>query len=375
MAGLIVHDWLARAGGSERVVEAMIEAFPDAHLQVLWDEAPDIDRGTPTYQTWLARTPLRLHKGLSLPIMPPVWRQIRVPYSPDWLLVSSHAFAHHVHIPSAPRIPKLAYIHTPARYVWLPDLDRRGDSPLARLASVPLRRLDKRRAEELNAIAANSRYVATRIATFWERESDVIYPPVDVADIISTVNSTKRLLSDSDQRIVDALPREPFVLGASRLVPYKEVGQALRVGDLLDMPVVVAGSGPEESRLRAEAERLGVPVTFVIDPSTPLLRALFGRAALYVFMAVEDFGIMPVEAMASGTPVLVRSEGGASESVLACDGGAIVHEGSDDAELTTAANAALSVDLSQVPANAMMFGRSRFVGEISAWLQQNLYPQ
>ncbi|WP_430868338.1 glycosyltransferase [Demequina aurantiaca] len=372
MAGLIVHDWLAKTGGSERVVEAMIEAFPDAHLQVLWDDAPDVDRGTTIHDTWLARTPLRLHKGACLPITPTVWRHVRAPYSPEWLLVSSHAFAHHVRLPSLPDIPKLAYVHTPARYVWMPEIDCRGDSPLARLASRPLRTLDQRRAGELDAVAANSHYVAARIARFWERESEVIYPPVDVADIISTTPTAQNRLSDGERRVIDELGREPFVLGASRLIPYKEVGQALRVGRLLGLPVVIAGSGPEEARLRAEAESLGVHARFVIDPSTALLRALFAQAVLYVFMAIEDFGIMPVESMASGTPVLACAEGGASESVLACEGGAVVNERCDDLELISAAHAALSVDVSEVAQNAMMFDRSRFVREITAWVPQSV---
>lgn len=364
--GLIAHEWLAPAGGSERVVEAMIDAFPGAPLHVLWDDAPHIDRGAPVRESWLARTPLRRSKGAALPLMPAVWKRLRSSADVDWILASSHAFAHHARLSGAPHVPTLAYVHTPARYVWLPELDTRGNSRLARAASVPLRSLDHRRAQDLEAVAANSAYVARRIADCWERDATVIYPPVDVAQIMAADGTE---LDDDERALLESLPAA-FVLGASRFVPYKEVHQALRVGQLLDTPVVLAGGGPGEAELREEAEALGVAASFVIDPSTPLLRALYARALLYVFLAVEDFGIMPVEAMAAGTPVLVRSEGGAVESVLSCEGGAAVDDPADTVELKAAAHRAMGIDRAGLPARTMRFDRSRFIGEIRDWVER-----
>ena len=140
----------------------------------------------------------------------------------------------------------------------------------------------------------------------------MIYPPVD----IDRIRSFGGELSDVDSATARALPRE-FVLGASRFVPYKNVDAAISAGEVLGLPVVLAGTGPDESRLRALAEQARTPVHFAGRVSDNLLLKLYRRAALFVYMAVEDFGIMPVEAMASGTPVLVNELGGARESVLA----------------------------------------------------------
>ena len=144
----------------------------------------------------------------------------------------------------------------------------------------------------------------------------MIYPPVD----IERIHSFGGDLSDADNATVRALPPQ-FVLGASRFVPYKNVDAAISAGEILGLPVVLAGTGPDEPRLRALAERARTPVIFVGRVSDDLLIELYRRAALFVYMAVEDFGIMPVEAMACGTPVLVNEFGGARESVLAVSGG------------------------------------------------------
>src|SRR5690606_23178144 len=141
-------------------------------------------RFDPVHETWLAHTPLRGHKALALPLMPAVWRSLPR-RDTDWVLTSSHLFAHHARFRGAAReAPRLVYAHTPARYIWAPDLDVRGDSIPARLVSRALMPLDRRRAQEPVAIAANSEFIAKRIALAWEREAEVIYPNVDVARLL-----------------------------------------------------------------------------------------------------------------------------------------------------------------------------------------------
>ncbi len=140
-----------------------------------------------------------------------------------------------------------------------------------------------------------------RIATAWGVEARVIFPPVEVTEIQRVHNWAARLTGE-DSEIFAGLP-QGYVLGASRFIPYKRLDLVIRAGEAADRPVVLAGRGPELGRLRCAAAAARVPVTFVDRPSAALLRALYQQAAVFVFPAIEDFGIMPVEAMAAGAPV------------------------------------------------------------------------
>lgn len=351
--GIIVHEWLARAGGSENVFEAIAAAFPDAERWCLWNEAGD--RFAPVHETVLARTPLKGKKALALPLMPTVWRHLP-PRSAEWLLVSSHLFAHHARFAGEARdAKKLVYVHTPARYIWVPELDGRGGSPLARAASSVLKPLDRKRAQEPVAIAANSKFIRQRVADTWERDAEVIYPNVDVERILA-----EPVLTAEDEARLAALP-DGFILGFSRFVPYKRLEAAIDAGRAADLPVVLAGGGDGEAALRAyAAEHHPGKVSFVLNPSDELLSAVLRRAAALVFAPIEDFGIIPVEAMAAGTPVLANAIGGAVESVIDGETGAHVHDWSDAAELRAAVDRALSASPDACRARAQDFSSAVF---------------
>lgn len=310
--GLIVHEWIEKAGGSERVVDEMVSAFPESDIFCLWSDAPGRYPNQHVSESLLSRTPLRKHKALAIPAMLSTWRSLNPSSAYDWMLVSSHLFAHHARIPSQ-RIPKHVYVHTPARYVWNPELDARGAAWPFRLASKYLKPLDRSRAREANSLIANSNFVRARIEHSWELESTVLYPPVRVRELQSEPNWETRVQPE-EARILDALPND-FVLGASRFVPYKRLDAVIDAASAAGLPVVIAGSGPQEGRLKALAANASVPVTFVISPSDAMLNVLFARALVYMFPPVEDFGIMPIEAMAMGTPVVANVVGGAAESV------------------------------------------------------------
>lgn len=370
MVGLIAHEWVAKAGGSENVVEQFVRTFPDADLQVLWSDAPERFRDTTTYDTWLAHTPLRRSKALALPFLPATWRTIRAHKQYDWILTSSHLFAHHIR----PRgldseIPKYSYIHTPARYIWEPELDHRGGNPLVRAVGSSFKPLDRRRAQESVKIAANSEFTRKRIQNSWGRDADVIYPPVDTERIIMGGDWREHLVGAESVKL-DSLP-QTFLLGASRFVSYKRLDLVIAAGEATDLPVVLAGKGPDHEVLKARADAASVPVTFVIAPSDAMLFALYQRAFALVFPAIEDFGIMPVEAMAAGTPVLVPSVGGAVESVGAAEGGAVVSEFSR-AGWRQAAEAANSIDRAGLPGRAERFSADRFRGEIAEWVPRGV---
>ncbi|GEA89840.1 glycosyltransferase [Cellulomonas cellasea] len=311
--GVLVHEWLSRTGGSENVFDAMVGAFPEADLLCLWSDVPDRYPGRTLTETWLGRTPLRRNKAAAAPLVPATWRNRR-PGGYDWALVSSHMFAHHVSFVDQPAdFRKYVYVHSPARYLWNPELDARGRGILPRLVAPALRSVDRTRAQEAVSVAANSMFVRERVRSTWHRDAHVVYPPVDVRRISRTARWADAL-DPSDAVVLASLP-DQFLLGASRFVRYKRLDLVIEAGEIAGLPVVLAGAGPEEAALRDRAARASVPVHVLRGPTDSLLFALYQAALAFVFPAVEDFGIMPVEAMAAGTPVVVGPVGGARESV------------------------------------------------------------
>ncbi len=367
MAGLLVHEWIEKSGGAERVLDAMAQAFPDAGIRSLWDDTRgERYPGRALDETWLARTPLRRHKALALPFAVPTWRRLSAAQDAEWMLISSHLFAHHARIPGRD-VPKFVYAHTPARYIWNPELDERGDSRAVKAVAPLFRRIDRARAQEATAIAANSAFVRDRIRRAWDRDAEVIHPPVAVDRILSTDDWRTEVTAAAELRLLDTLP-EVFVLGASRFVRYKSLDRVIQAGEQAGVPVVIAGRGPDEARLRAAASDAGVPVTFAISPSDALLYALMQRARAFVFPAVEDFGIMPVEAQATGTPVVTGPVGGQLESFV--DGTSGVAAASTDAtDLAPAISSA--IDLPRFDARAVVssFNETVFVERIQSFVR------
>ena len=361
--GIIVHEWLERTGGAENVVTRLAGLFPDADIVALWDDSQERFPRERVTETWLARTPLRRSKALSLPLMPTVWRHLGK-RDVDWLLCSSHVFAHHARFSGAARdAAKLVFAHTPARYIWEPGIDQRGAHPLTRTAGATFRPLDRRRAQEPVAIAAVSEYVRQRIERAWQRESTVIHPPVAVTSFADHVVS----LSAAEEHIASALP-DTFLLGASRLIPYKRMDQVIAAGTATGLPVVIAGSGPDLPRLQHLADASGTQVHFVPRPSHDLLVELYRRALAYVFPAIEDFGIMPVEAMATGTPVIGTSLGGVSETVIHNESGVLVDSFDSRTELRAAVDTATHLRPDTIASRAWTFDQERFDQDIRDWM-------
>lgn len=312
VSGLLVHEWIESSGGAENVLEAMASAFPDADIQCLWNDAPHRFADRSVQETWLARTPLRRHKAIALPFAAGVWRGLPSRQDYEWMLVSSHLFAHHATL-AGQDVPKYVYAHTPARYIWNPELDERGNSAAVKAVSPLFRRVDRKRAQEAMAIAANSAFVQDRIAQAWDRDATVIHPPVAVERILSQSDWRTQITDVAELKLLDGLPL-PFILGASRFIPYKRLDLVIAAGENAKLPVVLAGRGPHEARLRAVAAAASVPVQIIVSPSDAMLYALMQLANVFVFPAVEDFGIVPVEAQAAGTPVVTGPIGGQVET-------------------------------------------------------------
>lgn len=364
MVGILVHEWIEESGGAENVLDGFVRAFPESEIYCLWNDAPARYPDSDVRESVIARSPLRGRKALALPFMLPLWRRVKEDENLDWALISSHLFAHHVSFRGQPGVKKFAYVHTPARYIWTPELDMRGNSPIVNAVRPILKKIDRKRAQELHAIAGNSEFVRERIYQTWGRDADVIYPPVDTARI-QQVPDWVAALDESDRKLLDSLP-EGFALGASRLVRYKSLDAVIDFARANDVPAVIAGDGPDRQRLEEYAGGRS-DVHFIGAPSSELLYALYQRSLAYIFPPVEDFGIMPVEAMAAGARVVVNAIGGASESVQ--DGVSGVHTGRFSGEdATEALGRVMAVDESAARERARDFSNERFVEEIRSWV-------
>lgn len=353
----LVHEWIAARAGAEQVFEVLAGLWPTADLHALTAEpglALDLG-GRPVRTTSLDTAALRRHRALALPLMPAAWaahaRDVQRSY--DLVVTSHHAFATSNRL-VAPGGVHLAYVHTPARYVWSPELDGRGTSPLLAPVRRALGALDRRASGHVTAFAANSAEVARRVERFWGREAVVLHPPVDTAAFAA-----------DPARTLD-LP-EGFLLALGRFVPYKNHLLAIDVAQRLGRPVVVAGTGPLGEVLRARAAEVGVPALVLDRPTREQVRELLHRASVLLFPTVEDFGIVPVEAMASGTPVVAPARGGSGETVLDGVSGALVEE-LDVAELARAVERAERCTPRACRERALAFDVTRFRRQVLAWV-------
>lgn len=301
----IVHDWLVTYAGAERVLEQIIDCFPDADLFSVVDFVEDKDRkflrGKRATTSFIQRLPkARTKYRAYLPFMPLAVEQLDVS-DYDVVISSSHAVAKGVL--TGPDQFHISYVHSPIRYAWdlqhqylqESHLTRGPKSMLARLILHYIRNWDVRTANSVDQFVANSSFIARRIHKVYQREAEVVYPPVDVDAF------------ELETR------KEDFYLTASRLVPYKKID--LIVEAFSRMPekrLVVIGDGPDMQKVRAKA---GPNVEVMGYQPFSVLHDRMRRAKAFVFAAEEDFGISVVEAQACGTPVIAYGKGGALETV------------------------------------------------------------
>lgn len=313
----IVHERLTEVAGSEHVVEQLSLEWPPAQIYAAIARAEGVPAGlSQPPQTTLLNGPYhalgtRTYAPL-LPLMPLAFRRLRITDA-DVVIASHHAFA--VQSVFATEAPVIAYVHSPARWAWDASLrageggGRAGAAILTALAAIA-RRGEVSAAPRLRAVVANSSAVAQRIHDWWGRDATVVHPPVD----------TEGFTPDP------SVPREDFFLLAGRLVPYKRPDLAVQAAAQAGVPLVVAGDGRSMAVCRALA---GPQTTFLGRVPHADLLDLHRRARAVLMPGVEDFGIVPVEAMATGTPVIALAEGGALDTVVPEVTGVHVRSGTD----------------------------------------------
>ena len=349
----VVHDWLTIPGGSEQVVLQLLEMFPQAELFTsIYDPAPWPAQITerPVHASYLNRIPGAVrHYPKLLPLMNGAFRSFDLSGF-DLVLSSSHACAKNVR--TAPGTLHVCYCHTPMRYAWEEGfLEGEEVGRMTRLMLPPLlsrlRRQDLAGASGPDVFVANSRHVAARIARYYGRDAVVVHPPIDVEHFLG-------------------LDRDPqdYYLVFGRVVPYKRVDLAVAACARLGRPLKVAGDGRAMDSVRAEA---GAGAELLGKVSAAERDRLLSGARALLFPGEEDFGIVPVETQAAGTPVIAYGIGGAAESVLDGDTGVLFGEQSA-AALAAAIERFETLTLSpeQARENARRFGEERFRTELAA---------
>lgn len=306
----IIHEWFTTIAGSEKVVEQLLQLFPLADVFAVYAD-PQTIKSTAFLQdrhvnsSFIGKLPWagRSYRTY-LPLMPLAVEQFDLS-SYDLVISSAHAVAKGVL--TGPNQLHISYVHSPIRYAWdlqhqylrESGLDHGIKSWLARWLLHKIRLWDYRTAAGVDYFVANSRFIGRRIHKVYGRNSDVIYPPVDVAAF--ELYEEKR----------------DYYLTASRLVPYKRMDMIVQAfAQMPDKKLVVIGDGPDMQKLRA----LATPnVTLLGYQSFAELKRHMQKARAFVFAAEEDFGITPVEAQACGTPVIAYGKGGSLETVVDSD--------------------------------------------------------
>lgn len=301
----IVHDWFVTYAGAERVVEQLLELYPEADLFSTVDFLPegqrDFIKNKKIHTTFIQNLPgARKHYRSYLPLMPLAIEQLDL--SGYDLIISSSSCVSKGVITGPDQI-HICMCYTPVRYAW--DLQHQYlqeagmtkglKSWIARIILHYIRMWDLRTVNNVDHFIAISHYIERRIKKYYRRESTVIYPPVDV---------DKFELCEE---------KEDYYLTASRMVPYKKIKLIVETfNEMPDKKLVVIGDGPEFAKTKAIAKD---NITMMGYQPYEVLKEKMQHAKAFVFAAEEDFGITPIEAQACGTPVIAYGKGGALETI------------------------------------------------------------
>lgn len=313
-----------QAGGAERVVEAMHQVWPEAPI---YTSVYDAEATLPSFKTMDIRTSFlqrwvgkpQFHK-LALPFYPVAFEQFDLS---DYEVVLSSTTGFAKGVITGPETCHICYCHTPARFAWRSHeyiaQGNYGRTTRRALALIlhGLRAWDYASAQRVDYFIANSRNTARRIRKFYSRDSDVIQAPVDCSRFHPSGQAP-----------------ENYFLVLSRLVGYKRIDLAIEAFNTLNLPLWIVGSGPDLARLRSLA---GPTIKFLGQLPDAAVAGLLANCRALIFPGEEDFGITPLEAMASGRPVVAYASGGALETVVESQTGVFFHSPTPGALMEAAA--------------------------------------
>jgi glycosyltransferase involved in cell wall biosynthesis len=305
MKTAIIHEWLISYAGSERVLGQIAGLYPDADLYSLLDFLPDEDRGfildKRATTSFIQKLPMVKEKYRNYLILMPFAIKRFDLSGYDLIITSSHTVAKGVR--KYPGQLHICYCHTPMRYIWdlqnqylkEAGLDRGLRGVILRALFSILRKWDVSTSKNVDHFIANSHYIKERINRAYGRDSVVIYPPVDIENF--EVNEKK----------------EDFFIAVSRMVPYKKMDLIVEAFSEMGLPLIVIGDGPDFGKVKRKAAK---NIELMGHLKGEVLKMYMQKARALVFAAEEDFGIVPVEAQACGTPVIAFGRGGARETVV-----------------------------------------------------------
>ena len=312
MKTALVHDWMNQIGGAEDVLEALVQMRPEApiYTSLYWaDKMPAHWRDWDIRTSFIDKIPgARRHHQPLLPLYPLAFEQFD--FSAYDLVISNKSGFCHGIITDTNTL-HLCYCLTPTRYVWRYHqyAEQENLSPLVRRLLPPfltqLRQWDRLAADRVDDFIAISEVVRRRIAKIYHREATIIYPPVDTS------------------RFMPSAHVDDYYLFVGRLVPYRRLDVLIEAFNRLRLPLVIAGTGRDHERLAALA---GPDITFLGYVPDADLPDLMARCRAFIFPGEEDFGIAPIQAMAAGRPVIAYAAGGALDTVIPGQTGALFTE-------------------------------------------------
>lgn len=354
----IIHDWLNGMRGGEKVLEVMLEVFPQADIYTLFLEEKNISEKIRAHRIFASSLNkysfIRKRYKHFLPLLPSTIEAFNLT-GYDLVISSSHCVAKGI-IPG-PEALHVSYIHSPMRYIWDQYYSYFGQAKGLKKSFIQrqvskLKVWDVAASSRVDHFIANSNFVKKRIWKYYRREATVIHPPVDT-DFYQPAEHPKR----------------NYFLTVSALVPYKEIDRLIEVFNQGGDTLIVVGKGPEEKKLKKIARK---NITFKKNLSAEELRELYQHATAFVFAGIEDFGISFVEAQACGTPVLAYKKGGVLD-IVSKDTGFLFEQQSAD-HIIDAVNKIKKMDFkpSIIRKNSIKFSRESFKKNFEDYMNNRL---